>query len=471
MDSLPFDFDPLALDFPALCLQCLKPPPTLFSSTQHPTPTSWSLTYPERKQFEALKTYFQEEFRTWKVSCAAATTAIVEELTYPPSVSIAMENTKDAVRRAEKQANALEKQVTEHIQSAFSVWEQLSTTRRQELWVLELARSVGRKQKEVDTLKESHHSLKQENANLKSQIEHLNRLQQPREFKIMSPTTIPMGENMVKFMLEEGVTKGRRGVGMNIDDRHLDLSTVVSTAIDRWKNVIVSARSASGMSAQRSFDQSSTSGPGVTQTPAPASAQNMSTPSNTAAAPTVQPQPVTQAQQPVTAPTPQQQSQTRHMSIASSTGPTVTPSEPKTSAAPTPSVPSVDDEMSDQDADAEMEDDDGFAAMNTPAAKPPPPPLQVEVPQQQTPELHVPRARGPAMNRAQQARFAMNGRAASHVGHGRGGINMRGQTGNMNAAAMRHATHGHITQHQQHQNLQDMSMMQGVSGNDQMYLD
>lgn len=83
--SLPFDFDPLSLDFPALCLQCLEPPPTLFSSTQHPTSTSWSITPPGEKQNEALQSYFQEEFRKWKVACSTATTAAMEELTYPPS--------------------------------------------------------------------------------------------------------------------------------------------------------------------------------------------------------------------------------------------------------------------------------------------------------------------------------------------------------------------------------------------------
>lgn len=134
--------------------------------------------------------YFMEDFRKWKVACSAATTTISEELTYPPSQTAwYQENAREAVRKAEQTAETLERQVTEHLISGFTVWEHLSPQRRQELWILELARSVGRKQKEVDDLKETQHSLKQESSNLQAQIDHLNRLQQPREFKIMAPTT------------------------------------------------------------------------------------------------------------------------------------------------------------------------------------------------------------------------------------------------------------------------------------------
>src|SRR6185312_12953677 len=139
---MPFDFDPLALDFPALTLQCLQPPPTLFSSTQHPTSTSWSVQFPGQREFDALQAYFEEQFQQWKCSCALATTASMEELVYPPKEG-PFPNAKDAVKKAEKQAETLEKQVKEHLQSAYAVWATLPETRRNELWVLELARGVG----------------------------------------------------------------------------------------------------------------------------------------------------------------------------------------------------------------------------------------------------------------------------------------------------------------------------------------
>ena len=338
MHSMPFDFDPLSLDFPALCLHCLEPPPTLFSSTQHPTSTSWSITPPGEKQDQALLAYFQEEFRKWKITCSSATTAVMEELTYPPSQEATFqENTRDSVQRAQRAAEDLERQVTEHLTSAFSVWQQLSPQRRQELWILELARSVGRKQKEVDKLKEAQHLLEQENTNLKSQIDHLNRLQQPREFKVANPMTWGMSQKMIQLAAEAGVS-GRRVVGLNMEDRHSDLNTVVSSAIDRWKDVIVSSRATSGLTAQRTLDPSSASAQipsTTTQPPTPTAQQahfQQSSPS------------ISNFSQP---PFP------RHTSRSSAVPTIIATSEAKTSIAGTPSVQSADDSDQDSEPDAE----------------------------------------------------------------------------------------------------------------------
>lgn len=194
--SNPFEFDPLSLDFPALTLQCLKPPPTLFSSTQHATSTSWSVQSPGQHEFNALEAYFEETFKAWKITCASATTAVTEELVTLPTGKSAW-NVRDAVQKAERAAETLEKQVTEHLQSAFAAWESVPEQRRNELWVLELARGVGKKQKDVEKCKKEQHRLKQENTNLRMQIDQLNRLQQPREFKLLSPTTFPLDQDLI----------------------------------------------------------------------------------------------------------------------------------------------------------------------------------------------------------------------------------------------------------------------------------
>lgn len=254
---MPFDFNPLSLDFPALCLQCLEPPPTLFSSTQHPTSTSWSIAPPGEQQNEALLLYFDEEFRKWKITCSVATTTIMDEITFPPPRSgNHHENTIQMVQKAEEETESLQRQVTQHLASAYYVWNQLSLARQQELWILEMARSIGRKQKQMESLKETQNSLKQENKNLKSQIDHLNRLQQPREFKIVPPMTLKVDEKIAELWTEAGID-GRRVTGLSMEDRHADLNTVVSGAIERWKSVIVSSRAASGLSAQRSLQQPS----------------------------------------------------------------------------------------------------------------------------------------------------------------------------------------------------------------------
>ncbi|KAI1374477.1 hypothetical protein F4677DRAFT_426247 [Hypoxylon crocopeplum] len=423
MDSLPFDFEPLSLDFPALTLQCLQAPPTLFSSTPHPTSTSWSIQPPAQKQFEALRTFFQEEFRKWRVACAMATTVSHEDLIYPPSNTHFPRDVRDGVKKAEEVAAALEAQVNEHLQSTYHVWEQLPAQRRTELWGLELARSVGRRQKEVEKLKEAQSSIKQENANLKLQIDQLNRLQQPREFRIVPPATIPIEQSILSYMLDMS-TKGHKSIGLNVEDRHIDLDTMVSRAIDRWKAVIVSTRG-HGMAGQRPLDQTTPTAASINPGPTPA------------------PQSQIVGHQQRSAPT------------------TTIDLQPATStvAAATSIASTANDENSDQDADAEMEDDENFTPITPVIAKPPT--------TQSHQQLDVPRIR----NRDQrvpnttEARFAVNGSGPNR------NIDVRQAMQNMNAAnsitSRIHGQHGHAIMN----NGDYGAIVQGVSGSEPMYMD
>ncbi|KAI1124731.1 hypothetical protein F5Y10DRAFT_23136 [Nemania abortiva] len=377
MNSLPFDFEPLALDFPALTLQCLQAPPTLFSSTPHPTSTSWSIQPPDQKQFEALKMYFHDEFNKWRVHCATATTTSTEDLTYPPSETNFPRDMRENVKKAEKAAALLEKQVHEHLQSTYHVWEQLSPQRRSELWGLELARSVGRRQKELEKLKEAQYAIKQENANLKTQIEQLNHLQQPREFRIVTPATLPIEETFMNYLLGLGAS-GVQGVGVTLEERHVDLNTMVSRAIERWKAVIMSTR-VTGIGGQKSLDQ-------VTPTATPTSATPATLPhvSQRGSGPQLHP-----PQRPLALPP--------ALSAGSST----------TTAARS----AMDEENSDEDADAEMDEGDGF----TPIV-----PSVVKTATQIQPQLEVPRTRGHHQRGANStdARFAVNGNTGVNRGLG-----------------------------------------------------
>ncbi|ORY62606.1 uncharacterized protein BCR38DRAFT_346878 [Pseudomassariella vexata] len=430
MNSLPFDFDPLSLDFPALTLQCLQAPPTLFSSTPHPTSTSWSIQPPAQKQFEALRMWFEEEFRKWRVACAAATTASTEDVPYPPTHTHVPNDLRESVQKAEKAAAMLEKQVDEHLQSTYQVWEQLPVQRRTELWSLELARSVGRRQKEIEKLKEAQHAMKQDNVNLKSQIDQLNHLQQPREFRIMPPTTVPFDQSLVSYCLEFGV-KGVHGLGLNIDDRHLDLGALVSRAIERWKNVIVASRGAAGMNAQRPLEQPATTTPATT-TPTPVAQ--------------TQPKPLSKTQPP----------QPRQIIPPTTQGPS---NDSRSTTTATTTSTSVNDEGSDQDADAdaEMEEDDSLAPISTP--------IVVKPPQQQ--QAEVPQTRQHAQQRLaanNDARFAMNG--AGNMG-GNQRMNMN-RPMNMNAAAMQaHNQRGGRVMTSGDYN----PVVSGVGSGDPMYMD
>ncbi|PNY23317.1 Uncharacterized protein TCAP_06711 [Tolypocladium capitatum] len=414
--QMPFDFDPLSLDFPALTLQCLRPPPTLFSSTQHPTSTSWSVQSPGRREFGALQAYFQDEFRVWKITCASATTAAFEELTYLPTAP-PHRDARDAVKKAEKSAETLEKQVEEHLQSAYAVWETLPAQRQQELWILELARGVGKKHKEMEKMKELRHKLQQENANLKMQVDRLNRLEQPREFKLLSPTTIPIEQDLISYAYEQGVKGGKN---FDVEDRHVDLGTVVTKSIERWKNVITSTRVTSGgMSAQKSLDQAQT--PGTLNSPSQSMSQ---TPQH-----------------------PHPHQPPKRQSTTSTNGPASEQTATSTSNTGPPSI----DEMSDQDADAEMEDDDSFAMMNASPVKP-------AHPMQQQATLDVPRTRGLVQQQAatQDLRFMMSNRAGSPVG--RSGMTMSRSMPN-NMAMQGNPMRGG-----------DISMIQPVRG-DPMYME
>ncbi|KAF3761718.1 hypothetical protein M406DRAFT_342452 [Cryphonectria parasitica EP155] len=346
-ESMPFDFNPLSLDFPGLCLQCLKPPPTLHSSTPYSTLTSWSLDPPGQKQHAALSTYFREEFRQWKASCTAVTMAMAEELTYPPSqATTRQEDARELVQKAEMAAESLEAQVAEHLSTVFYAWEQLPAPRQQELWSLEMARSVGRKQEQLEALKETQHSLRQENTNLKAQIDSLNQQQQPKEFRLVPPMTLRVDPKLVDLWTEGGVG-GQRSAMM--EDRHADLGTVVSGAIERWKNVVVTSRVTSSMISQRNFDASAT-----TPLQTPTSATYPVTPDVPKA---TRQQPgfeTRQSRYPQSSPN-VQSSVARNVSV-SSVGPMMgSTSETKPSAASTPSESQMD---SDEDADADADEDE-----------------------------------------------------------------------------------------------------------------
>lgn len=237
---MPFNFDPLSLDFPALTLQCLEPPPTLFSSTQTCTPTSWSLRPPSHQQLEALQRYFAKEFRVWKAACVATATATSAELASPSPLSPRSDG-KDAIQRAEKVVQETESLVYEHLQGTFDVWAAISPEQRAEVWILELARSVVRKQREAKELKQAHQNLEQENANLKLQLEQQRRSLLPPEFSITPPTTILFDPTIASRLREEYSARGASSPGPY--DSTSDINAAVAGAVGRWRRAVVSARS------------------------------------------------------------------------------------------------------------------------------------------------------------------------------------------------------------------------------------
>lgn len=521
--STPFDFDPLSLDFPALTLQCLEPPPTLFSSTQHPTPTSWSITPPGQRQQEALCAYFAKEFRKWKATCTATTKAIIDDGTCASPAPSLKPNVDDAVHQAMEVVGSLEEKVYEHIQNSFKVWAALTQEQRTRLWIVELARGVGRKQKDIDKLTQAQQSMRQENANLRSQIEQLNRSQQPYEFKIAPPTTIFLEPRMLANLREEGVVPGTGGTGLNLGGHGADLGTVVTSAIDRWKNVVLSARSAtSGLQAQQPLNSTYTDGSSapidMTRTGDQASGcghgpdQSQRTPlyqGQQLLSPALKsPLPLSSTSRNALLPgalvasaASEKSSETQPQDIPASNPQSVATSSSNEDDDIHDEIQG-DEDMSDEDAeaevdadvdadaDADMEADTGHEMIEshlagdtqlaTQHAEHIPPQVDAagsqwaKMPaQHNTARLDIPRARNTAQSLfAEDMVNSAPTRSVTHVGHSHTAINMAQSMSNT-TIPQSFGSHLQSPQHSSHGELQhtDLGMMQNVTGNEAMYID
>lgn len=121
-----------------------------------------------------------------------------------------------------------------------------------------MARSVGRKSSELERVKKEKDLLLQTNAHLKLQNDELSRLQQPREFRIVPPQTIPIAPELMSALAEGGLNPdpGTKTVGFTLMDRSMHLDTVIDRVIGRWKGVVSEARGVArpGMAQQRSLD-------------------------------------------------------------------------------------------------------------------------------------------------------------------------------------------------------------------------
>ncbi|KAK6581306.1 hypothetical protein PZA11_005997 [Diplocarpon coronariae] len=350
-----FDYDPLKLDFPSLALQCLPPPPTLYQSTTVPTTTSWSIHPPGESQYHALVDHFSAAFQSWRTSARIATNTPPDDLSYPlrpPPSTFGIEDPADIKQRAEIAAGALETRISAHLHSVFGHWTALPMPKRTEIWILELARGVGRKSEELDNLKKERDFLKQETAHLKQQVDELSRLQHPREFKLSGPSTFPFDAPLLGQLADEPATDSLAAA--KLLDSNIPLDAVIERTIGRWKGVVREARgNGNAAVTQRSLSTgSSHSGtfPPLAQT----QQQNQSHELN----PNSHQAPNQTSIQNNNAGQNHQTSHSQSQSLPQITSPRMTP---------TPTIvmdPNMSCSDADADADADMEEDDSFADMN-----------------------------------------------------------------------------------------------------------
>lgn len=243
--------------------------------------------------------------------------------------------------RAEAEASELESKISEHLHAVYGHWTSIPAPRRTEIWILELARSVGRKSEEVSKLKKEKEFAQQETAHLKLQVEELSRLQHPREFKISPPVTVPCDREFMNTLAE--ISMSGKSVGFTLIDRNVQLDTAIERAIGRWKGVVREARGGGGLNGQRSL-----------------SGELSAPPSNSSGSNTA---PVANMTQPST------------NGNRNANGNTVTNGDTLGS-----------DADADADADADMEEDDSFVEMSDAPQQQPQPPQQTRAPEPSIPE-------------------------------------------------------------------------------------
>jgi hypothetical protein len=163
----------------------------------------------------------------------------------------------EKAQQAEAAAAELEIKVSDHLHNVFAHWSTLGPSKRSEIWTLELARSIGRKSEESQKLKKEKEFVTQEIEHLKSQVDELSRLQHPREFKIVAPSTVPIDGEFMAHLANLGMTLP--SIGFSPMDRSVHLDTAIERVINRWKVVVREARGGGGLAGQRSLSGDSTS--------------------------------------------------------------------------------------------------------------------------------------------------------------------------------------------------------------------
>ena len=96
-------------------------------------------------------------------------------------------------------------------------------------------------------------SVQQENVHLRHQIESLSKLQNPREFAMATPQTLPLGKRDAVALAELGM-RGQ-STGFKLADKEESLQKGVEAAVERWKPIVRSSRGVVGMQGQRNFGQ------------------------------------------------------------------------------------------------------------------------------------------------------------------------------------------------------------------------
>lgn len=204
-----FDFDFLALSFPALCLSLLSPPPSLSSPFPMQTPSTWPTTgVPGRTQFEAGHEVIVGRLRALQ----------------------AQSNT-------ESQASAVMQPYFNHLNDAYRHWEAHSPPQQQNLWLLELVRTAAAERSSKMIIERRLEDLQHEVHSLRSQLEvaHQQHPLWPQNApwptatasRVASLAPLHMSSNTVQELIKSG-----------IEAKSLDYESLIS----KWRPVAQTER-------------------------------------------------------------------------------------------------------------------------------------------------------------------------------------------------------------------------------------
>ncbi|KAI9812232.1 MAG: hypothetical protein M1832_000464, partial [Thelocarpon impressellum] len=102
------------------------------------------------------------------------------------------------VKESPQPAGQDEASVISHVREAFSHWERLGEQDRKEAWRLEVLRAYAHEREQRTEAEAQLELAQQEIENLRIQLEKLNNYQQPRDFLLNPPATIPLSNETMK---------------------------------------------------------------------------------------------------------------------------------------------------------------------------------------------------------------------------------------------------------------------------------
>lgn len=174
----PFEFDWFGQTFPSLCLRCLSKPSAISSNTPITSDLSWPISIPESSQLDAIRRRLDDRLR----------------LCRKPRGDPNHPNGKGDTEE--------DRSYHEHLRNAFNSYNSLPDSEKRDVWQLESLRAFAREQQEHG---ETHHKLQrteQEAANLRIQLDRLNKYQQPREYILFPPSGMPISREAVDLVSE-----------------------------------------------------------------------------------------------------------------------------------------------------------------------------------------------------------------------------------------------------------------------------